>query len=158
MTENQIFKLYFQYIRIFTWHGGERTGPDRACSQSQNCTCWVYHGAALWVSGTDNGAPLWEPQMLHEWQSSQKRPGPTSAGTLFVIASEFGRQRYSRVPSSVLVSPAARRLVHGLSWSQNSAAFHVYFLRHHIAVNRTIKTWCYQLTFNVQYHSVILLH
>jgi hypothetical protein len=66
-------------------------------------------------------------------------PGPASAGTL------FGRQRYSRVPKSVLVSPAARRLVHGVTLSRNSAAFHVYFLRHHITVNRTVNTWCYQL-------------
>ena len=142
----------------WTVHGGERAGPDLACSQSQNCTCWAYHWAALWGSGTDNGAPLWEPQMSHEWQSSQKRPCPASAGTLFVIAAEFGRQRYSRVPNSVLVSPAARRLVHGVTWSQNSATFHVYFLRHHITVNRTIGAISCSWYINVQCLSVILLH
>ena len=73
--------------------------------------------------------------MSHKRQSSQKRADLASAGALILIAAEFGRQRYSRVPKSVLVSPAARRLVHGVTWSQDSAD--LYFLRHynHITVN-----------------------
>jgi hypothetical protein len=132
-------------VRAVSGHSALVTGPDCACSQSQNCTRWVYTGLRS-GGGTDNGAPLWEAHMSHEWQSSQKMPGPASAGTyLFPIAAVFWRQRYSRVPRSVLVSPAARRLVHSVTWSKNSAAFQVFFLRHHIPVNRTFKTRCYHL-------------
>jgi len=118
------------------WTLGVMTGPDRTVHAASHKIVHVgpTRGCALWWY-RHNGAPLWEPQMSHEWQSLQKRPGPASAGTLFFIAVELGRQRYSRVPKSVLVSPAPRRLVHGATRSQNSAAFHLYFLRHHITVN-----------------------
>jgi hypothetical protein len=100
-------------------------------------------GAALW-GGTDTTAYRCENLKCHRSDSLHRR-GLVLHVRALLIAAEFGRQRYSRVPKSVLVSPAATRLMHGVTWSQNSAAFHVYFLRHHITVNCTFQILYYRL-------------
>jgi hypothetical protein len=124
---------------------GDPTGPDRIVRAASHK---IVHVGPTWGSTMGwyrhNGTPLREPHVTRMPVSAEETC-PASAGALFLIAAEFGRHCYSRVPKIVFVSPAARRLVHGVTWSQNSAALHVYFLRHHITVNCTLKTCCYQL-------------